>query len=367
MTAASPGRRQVGIDNYGLWPLDLSPLDTLRWADAHGADGVAFSGITEAHRARLDAGALADLRNFAADRQLYLEWGGGQHIPRDFTTWSRSDLTAVNRRAAEEARALGVRVVRSCSGGLMRWDTSAPPTEALMRDTAGALQGLLPMLRDHGVVLAIETHFEFTSFELLRIFDMCEAAPGDALGICLDTMNLLTMLEHPVWAAERLLPWIVSTHIKDGGVLVGRAGLTTFPVPLGTGIIDLTHIIDRLDTLEPAVHLSVEDHGGQFELPIHDAAFLAQFPDVTGAELAALVAFGEETAGRPSSRPTDRADWPSVCEARIAGDLAALRRLARPGGTGAGSRAADHESATGPGGANGANIGPRHTPSGGSA
>ena len=43
-SAAAP-RRRVGIDNYGLFPLDLSPLATLEWAVAHGADGVAFSGL----------------------------------------------------------------------------------------------------------------------------------------------------------------------------------------------------------------------------------------------------------------------------------------------------------------------------------
>ena len=52
---------------------------------------------------------------------------------------------------------------------------------------------------------------------------MCEAEPGGWLGICLDTMNLLTMIEDPVMATRRLLPWVVSTHIKDGGVLMDAA------------------------------------------------------------------------------------------------------------------------------------------------
>ena len=85
---------------------------------------------------------------------------------------------------------------------------------------AAALREQKPMLRDFGVILAIETHFEFTSFELLRLFEMCGAVPGEYLGICLDTMNLLTMLEDPVLAARRLLPWVVTTHIKDGGLML---------------------------------------------------------------------------------------------------------------------------------------------------
>jgi sugar phosphate isomerase/epimerase len=322
------GRWRVGLDNYGLFPLDLSPLATLEWAVSHGSDGMSFSGLTPEWQRRTDAAALADLRAFAADHDLYLEWGGAQHIPRDMATWARRDLLAVNRRATQEAAALGVRVVRSCSGGLMRWDAANPPTEDLLRDTAQALTAQRTMLGDHGVVLAIETHFEFTSAELLRLFDMCDAEPGAWLGVCLDTMNLMTMIEHPVAAAGRLLPWVVSTHVKDGGILESREGLLTFPAPIGQGVIDLRAIIRMLGTLEHLPHLSVEDHGGSFLLPVRDAAFLARFPDLNGAELAALVEMAEAAQANPACRPLDRDAWPAVCEPRIAADLRALRALA---------------------------------------
>ena len=325
---ARPGGWQVGIDNYSVAPLDLSPLATLEWAAAHGADGVAFSGLTPGWHERTDAAALADLRAFAADHDLYLEWGGAQHIPRDMTTWARRDLVDVNRRAAQEAAALGTRVVRSCSGGLMRWDAANPSTDDLLRDTAEALTAQRAMLSDQGVMLAIETHFEFTSVELLRLFEMCEAEPGGWLGVCLDTMNLMTMIEHPVAAAARLLPWVVSTHVKDGGVLESREGLVTFPAPIGAGVVDLGAIIQMLGTLEQPPHLSVEDHGGSFLLPVRDAAFLSRFPDLRGAELAALTEMAEATQAKPACRPVDRDAWPAACEPRVAADLRALRELA---------------------------------------
>ena len=321
-------RRRVGLDNYGLFPLDLSPIRTLEWAVAHGADGVSFSGLTSEWQKRLDAPLLEGIRSFAADHGLYLEWGGAQHIPRDMTSWARKDLFEANRRAAREAAALGTHIVRSCSGGLMRWDPANPPTEVLLRETAEALRAQRGMLRDHGVVLAIETHFEFTTFELCRLFDMCEAEPGDWLGICLDTMNLTTMIEHPVMATERVLPWVVSTHMKDGGILSTPEGLVTFPAPVGNGVLDLGAIVRRLDTLDCPVNLSVEDHGGGFLLPIHDEAFLSRFPDTTGAELSAMLALAVATEARPACRPIDRAGWPAVCESRIAHDLATLRKVA---------------------------------------
>lgn len=329
MSGGPPGpRRRVGLDSYGLYPLGLSPIRTLEWAAARGAEGVSFSGLTPDWQGRMDAAALAAIREAADDFGMYLEWGGAQHIPRDMTSWARTDLFEINHRAAREAAALGTPIVRSCSGGLMRWNAANPPTETLLRESAEALRAQRTMLRDHGIVLAIETHFEFTSFELARLFEMCEAEPGDWLGVCLDTMNLMTMLEHPVMAAARVLPWVVSTHMKDGGILRTADGLVTFPAPAGEGVVDLPAIIRMLDTLRNPVNLSVEDHGGSFVLPIHDREFLSRFPDLSGAELNAVIGLAQATEARPACRPLDRLEWPGACEARLSGDLAALRTLA---------------------------------------
>jgi sugar phosphate isomerase/epimerase len=326
--ATARGRNRVGLDNYGLFPLGLSPLDTLRWAVAHGAEGVAFSGLQPEHQAALDAESLAQLKGFVEDHDLYLEWGGAQHVPRDLVTWTPKDIVETNRTAIAQAVALGTRVVRSCSGGLMRWHDEAPSTETLLGETASALRGQAPMWRDAGVTLAIETHFEFTSHELRRLIEMCEAPPGGWLGICLDTMNLLTMLEEPVAATRRLLPWVVSTHIKDGAVLMGADGFTTFTRPVGEGVIDLPAILRLVSSLDRPVHLSVEDHGGSFLLPIFDPTFLSKFPDLTVQEFARLAALAERTGSEPACRPLPREEWPRVAEARMAANLTALAALA---------------------------------------
>jgi sugar phosphate isomerase/epimerase len=329
MSAKSPRTMRVGIDNYGLLPLGLTPLDTLRWAEAHGAEGVAFSGLPPGERDRLDAGALRDLGTFARDHGLYLEWGGAQHIPLDMTTWMAADLLDVNRRAIDEACAVGARVIRSCSGGLMRWSPSPPATGTLISETAGLLLEQAGLFAGGGVVLAIETHFEFTSFELLRIFKLAGVEPGGSVGICLDTMNLLTMLEDPVAASRRLLPWVVSTHVKDGATLLDRAGLRSFTRPVGEGLVDLRAILAMLAGAGREVNLSIEDHGGWFDIPIFDPALLARFPDLSARELARLVEMAAVAAETPACRPLPREAWPAVCEERLARDVAALRAIAR--------------------------------------
>jgi hypothetical protein len=186
------------------------------------------------------------------------------------------------------------------------------------------------MMEDHQVILAIETHFEFTSFELVRLFDRCEAEPGSWLGICLDTMNLLTMIEDPLSATRRLLPWVVCTHMKDGGIDLTPEGLMSYPVAMGAGVIDIPAILRLLGSLPREVNLSVESHGGAFQLPIFDPLFLSKFPDLTTGELSRLIELSWRSGKKKSEGclETDRALWPEVCELRMTEDLRELKRLA---------------------------------------
>lgn len=321
---------RVGIDNYGLFPFELDSLKILEWAEDNGAEGVQFSGLNPEESRTIDLAKLEDLAQFASANNLYLEWGGGQHIPYDMLTWTKKDIFEVNRKAAREAEILGTRIIRSCSGGLMRWNPDNPKTEMLLEETAIALCAQKQMLKDHNVILAIETHFEFTTFELLRLFERCDAKPGDYLGICLDTMNLLTMLEDPVSATERILPWIVCTHIKDGGVILESDDLITFPAEIGKGTIDLQQIIVLLNSLPFKVNLSVEDHGGSFMLPLSNPQFRDKFPDLSHEELKKLLSLADLTKdrmGREGLVMVEREKWPEICEERLLRDLHALKEL----------------------------------------
>lgn len=320
----------VGIDNYCLHPLQLAPLEVLKWVEDNKAEGVQFSGLNPEVAEKVDEAYLRDLSGYATDKGLYLEWGGAQHIPFDLKTWEKKDIAGINQKAAGQAALLGTSIVRSCSGGLMRWDPRSPMTETLLEEMAKSLRAQRQMLMDNDVILAIETHFEFTTHELLRLFDRCEAAPGEFLGICLDTMNLLTMLEDPAFATQRILPWVVCTHIKDGAVILDDTGLTTFPVEIGKGVIDLRKICAFLDLSQRNINLTIEDHGGEFSLPVFDPMFLSKFPDLTTGEFVQILRMTLQTEERMKSGEitiTAREKWPEVCETRIKRDIQTLQQL----------------------------------------
>ncbi len=323
---------RIGIDSYSLSPLELSPLDVLDWVAARGGNGVQFTELHLSEGRSSDEGFLRDLAQRAHERGLYIEWAGGEHIPFDTMTWQRKDLVPINTTAASQAAALGATVVRSCSGGLMRWRDDSPPTEVLLRETATALKTQASIFRDHNVVLAIELHFEFTTFELMRLFEMCGAEPGGWLGICLDTMNPLTMLEDPVSAVDRILPWVVAVHAKDGALILNDEGLVSFPVECGTGLVDFDRILPRLARLDRTINLSLEDHGGSFDLPIFEPTFLSRFPDLTVQELARLLRLARQGERRIDAGElciTARSDWPALCEKRVERGLKALNDVVR--------------------------------------
>jgi sugar phosphate isomerase/epimerase len=315
---------KAGFDNYCLYPLNLLPHELLEWAKKNDAEGVAFSGFSDVIRQTFTTSYLHDVRQMADSLGLYIEWGNGQHVPMDLTSFTKKDIFLSNRKAIAEAYSLGVKIIRSCSGGLMRWKYDAPDTEVFLKEAAIELKKQAQMFRDIGAILAIETHFEFTTFELLRLFEMCEAEPGDYLGICLDTMNLLTMLEDPVAATERVLPWIVSTHIKDGGILSGEEGITTFPAPVGKGIVDFETIIKILRSLNKEIFLSVENHGGSFFLPVNETWFISRFPDLPVNEYNNLLELSDTTTGKIKTgnlKITEREHWPEICERRTRDDI----------------------------------------------
>jgi len=310
---------KVGVDNYALFPLDLNCLETLEWALKYGAEGVSFSGLKVRSEKMLDLGLLRDMGSYCQANNLYIEWGGGRHFGIEMDSWRPTDIQPLNRIVAQEASLLGAKIVRSCSGGLMRWNNSAPDTDTFMRNMATEIRKLKPVIGDFNISWAIETHFEFTSFELLRVFEMANLSPGEGIGICLDTMNLLIMLEDPVEATMRLLPWIISTHIKDGGIIDYSKGLISYPSGIGRGQLPLLTIIQLILSHNPEINLSIEDHNGGFELPISDTNFLSKFPDLRKSELNILLSMAQQnnTEGADIEQFTSRALWPEQCESRM--------------------------------------------------
>jgi len=96
---------------------------------------------------------------------------------------------------------------------------------------------------DHGVILAIENHIDFTAREILQLIEDVGSA---SFGVNFDTGNALRLFEDPVEEARILAPYIHATHIKDLSPRKGgspRQWNYWESVPAGQGVVDIEGVM----------------------------------------------------------------------------------------------------------------------------
>ncbi len=157
-----------------------------------------------------------------------------------------------------KARWMGAEIMRIVASSLMfRYEPHAPQIEAIVK----MLKESVRIAADHGVVLAIENHIDYTSAEIEEIL---ERVDSDWLKVNFDTGNTLRMMEDPVAAARRLGPYTVATHTKDVDACRHVRPEEWFffsSVPVGTGLIDMPGVIRELQACGYRGVLAVEtDH-----------------------------------------------------------------------------------------------------------
>jgi sugar phosphate isomerase/epimerase len=204
----------------------------------------------------LDKGHLAEMKAVLDEKKLerVLAWGhpDGLEAGRDEKAWREMN------GLIPKARHLGADIMRIVASSLMfRNEPHAPQIKAVVR----MLKESVKIARDHGVVLALENHIDYTSAEIL---EMLERVNSDFLKVNFDTGNTLRMMENPVVAARRLGPYTVATHTKDVDACRHVAPEEWYffsSVPVGTGLIDMPGVVKALRDCGYTGVLAVEsDH-----------------------------------------------------------------------------------------------------------
>lgn len=324
---------KIGLDQYTIHHLPLDARGVLDFAAERGLAGVQFGSPLQLSPS-LGPDEIRGVREYAAARGLYLELGIPSVNPHQAAPHFRAEPAAYAERLEELMRAAalaGVTSLRTFIGAQaqavpdsvvrrmddLREDPARPGIfwDQQLSDTTGILRHLAPAARDLGVRLALETHLDATSFQLLRII---EAVGADVVGICLDTANVMARMEDPLAAARRLAPYVLMTHTKDAVLLFHENGLRWQCRPCGQGAVPFPEILAVLALHAPELNLSIEDHAGLFELPIYDPDWISTFTDLTPAELALLLRRAWATGRRLSSR---RPEDPEVLETIPWGEL----------------------------------------------
>jgi len=197
-------------------------------------------------------------------------------------------------RAAQEA---GVTVLRTAAGNRRYEDFDSEEGFRRFRENAWRSLTLSePLLKRHGVTLAMENHKDWRVGDLL---DMLKRLGSERVGVTLDTGNSIALLEDPMEVVEALAPHAQSVHIKDMAVREYEEGFLLSEVPLGEGFLDLTRIIDTCRKHNPKVRFSLEMiTRDPLRVPCMTERYWATMPEVRARELARAMAMVRKRASK---------------------------------------------------------------------
>lgn len=260
----------------GALPRMNGAVDFLRHAKSLGAAGVQ-TAVGEWNNAQ-----TSEIRTLLDREGLFFE--GQVNLPRGPGDGERFE------RQIQAAKAAGANIVRAVCLGGRRYETFATDAEfaVFTQQSRDKLQQAEPIVRKHGVKLAIENHKDWRIGEML---DLLKRLGSEWVGINLDLGNSIALLEDPLETVVAFAPLTFTTHLKDMGVQPYADGFLLSEVPLGGGYLDLAKIIAVCRAANPAVRFNLEMlTRDPLKIPCLTDRYWATMPAVPGRDLARMLA-----------------------------------------------------------------------------
>lgn len=202
---------------------------------------------------------------------------------------TKADLDAFNKDV-QLVRETGGTVARAVLTGRRRYETFTSLAEFREFRTQGAASLHLaePVLKKHGVRLALENHKDQLTSELVG---MLGHFSSEWIGVCVDAGNNIALLEDPHAVIEALAPFAASVHFKDMAVQPHAEGFLLSEVPLGTGFLDLPRVITALCRHNAGITFNLEmATRDPLKVPCLTPGYWASFESRAAPELAHALA-----------------------------------------------------------------------------
>lgn len=250
-----PGGSRLGLCSFSChqhWRAVGAKHAGVRFTDAPGffryARDLGGEGVQTALRGT-DAAVARRIRELVEQTGGYYE--GELRLPADEGDLGRFETDV---RLAHEA---GAAVARAFFTIHRRYEQFASREQfaAFHERCRRTLRLVEPVMRRYRVKLAIENHKDLTTEELAA---MMREFGGEWIGVLVDTGNNLALLEDPHEAIDGLASWALSVHLKDMAVQPYEEGFLLSEVPLGTGLLDLPRMVQRLRQANPGIVLNLE-------------------------------------------------------------------------------------------------------------
>lgn len=302
MTSTIPELR-IGIDGRKFpRAAELGPIALLERCAALGHAGVFFRTVLDVSPT-LDAGFLAAVKQRADELGLYLEMGLGKINPyntpeapevRDI---GQGDYVLGMTRMIEATTAIGCTALWGDTANYQRHSWGLHAIDRYRTDvdwpdqleaTRKFLLKLKPVLKDRGAVIAVETHEEITTAEIVRLI---EEVGDDALGVTLDLANVVVRGEDPVAATRRLAPFVRKTHMRDIVLFARPHGLERQTRACGDGVIDWVKVLGAIFEAGSRPNFTIENVWGsdKNQIPLFDPDWQARQPDAVLGEILELI------------------------------------------------------------------------------
>ena len=275
----------VCIDSYGIARGAAGKQAGVQFRDAAGFLEFCHQRGAGGIQMRIDpamSGGPAKLRSQADQYGMFVEGQGSLPAKESDLPRFESEVRAVKEAGAD--------VLRTAMLGGRRYETldSAEAFEQFTRRSRQSLTLAEPVLKRHGVRLAIENHKDYRVLELL---DLVKRIGSQYVGVCVDTGNSIALLEEPMAVVEALAPWAVSVHLKDMAVKEYEEGFLLSEVPLGDGFLDLKAMVSTLRRAAPKARFSLEMiTRDPLKIPCLTEKYWAAMGSVPGRDLARTLA-----------------------------------------------------------------------------
>jgi sugar phosphate isomerase/epimerase len=180
---------------------------------------------------------------------LYLE--GSIGMPSKAEDVPSFEQTVINAKEA------GATILRTVTSAGRRYEAyhSAAEVDDFKKKALESIHWVEPILKRHQVELAVENHKDWTAPELAAAM---KGLSSEYVGVTLDFGNSLALTEQPMDVINTLVPYVVSTHVKDMAVEEYEDGFLLSEVPLGKGFIDLEKAFALCIKQNPKVNFSLE-------------------------------------------------------------------------------------------------------------
>jgi sugar phosphate isomerase/epimerase len=209
---------------------------------------------------------------------LYLE--GSIGVPGKQEDVAGFEQTVINSKEA------GATILRTVTSTGRRYEAYHSPSEVedFKKKALDSLRWIEPILKKHKVKLAVENHKDWKAPELAAAMKQMSS---EWIGVTLDFGNSIALMEEPMEVVEQLVPYVVSTHVKDMAVEEYKDGFLLSEVPLGKGFLDLEKMFALCTKHNPQVKFNLEMiTRDPLQIPCLTNDYWSVFPESKATDLA---------------------------------------------------------------------------------